>query len=296
MSDQQAPPAPQDQWTVRRVLEWTRGHFEKQAIDSPRLTAELLLAHLLRVNRVKLYVDLDRPLQKDELAQYRALIQRRLAHEPTQYLMGQREFYGRPFAVDPRVLIPRPETELLVEAVLRQLPKDAPSRVLDLCTGSGCIGVSIAAERPQASVWAADLSPGALEVAKANAEALNVGSRMTFFEGDLFAAVPEGATFDVVVSNPPYVKSGEIATLQKEVQQEPVTALDGGADGLDLIRRIAAQVTPRLKPGGLLALEIGEDQGPATAALLTQAGLLDVRVEPDLERRDRMVFGRTAKG
>lgn len=285
-----------EEWTVRKVLDWTRGHFEKQDIDAPRLTAELLLAHLLKVNRVKLYVDLDRPLQKDELAQYKALIQRRLAHEPTQYLMGVREFYGRPFTVDARVLIPRNETELLVEAVLRALPKDAPTRVLDVCTGSGCIALSIAAERPQASVWATDLMPAALEVAKVNAEALGLGARVSFMQGDLFAAVPVGPTFDVIVSNPPYVKTSELATLQKEVQREPRSALDGGDDGLDFIRRIAAEVLPRLKPGGLLALEIGEDQGPATAELLTRAGCHDVRVEPDLERRDRMVFGRAPKG
>ncbi len=285
-----------EEWTVRKVLDWTRGHFEKQEIDAPRLTAELLLAHLLKVSRVKLYVDLDRPLQKDELAQYKALIQRRLAHEPTQYLMGTREFYGRPFAVDPRVLIPRNETELLVEAVLRALPKETKARVLDVCTGSGCIALSIAAERPQASVWATDLMENALEVARSNAEALGAGARVTFMQGDLFAAVPLGPTFDVIVSNPPYVKTSELATLQKEVRQEPRVALDGGADGLDLIRRIAADALPRLKPGGLLALEIGEDQGPATAELLTRVGCHEVRVELDLERRDRMVFGRAPKG
>lgn len=280
------------EWTVRTVLEWTRSHFEKQEIDAPRLTAELLLSHLLKVSRVKLYVDLDRPLQKDELAQYKALIVRRLAHEPTQYLMGHREFYGRSFKVDARVLIPRPETELLVEAVLRAMPKEGASRVLDVCTGSGCVAISLAAERPRSSVWATDLMADALEVAHANAEALGVGPRVTFLQGDLFAAVPLGATFEVIVSNPPYVKSAELSTLQREVRHEPRAALDGGADGLDLIRRIAADALPRLKRGGLLALEIGEDQGPATAALLTQAGFHEVRVEPDLERRDRMVFGR----
>lgn len=290
MSEPQA-----DAWTVRKVLDWTRGHFEKQDIDAPRLTAELLLSHLLKVSRVTLYVDLDRPLQKEELTHYKALIQRRLAHEPTQYLMGTREFYGRPFAVDARVLIPRNETELLVEAVLRAVPKDAPVRVLDLCTGSGCIAISIAAERPQASVWATDLMADALEVAKSNAEALHVGARVSFLKGDLLAAVPEGPKFDVIVSNPPYVKSGEIKTLQAEVQREPHVALDGGADGLDLIRRLARDALGRLKPGGLLALEIGEDQGKATAELLTRAGYHEVRVELDLERRDRMVFGRALK-
>lgn len=279
-------------WTIRRVLDWTRGHFEKQAVDSPRLTAELLLGHVLQLPRVKLYMDLDRPLSKEELATYRALIQRRLAGEPTQYVIGHKEFYGRRFAVDARVLVPRPETELLVEAALRAVPKDAPARVLDLCTGSGCVAVTIAAERPQASVWATDLSPGALAVAKANAEALGVDGRVTFFEGDLLAPVPPEARFDVIVSNPPYVKSGEIAGLQRELQQEPRLALDGGADGLDVLRRLVPAALARLKPGGLLALEIGEDQGPALRELLTRAGAREVTIEKDLAQHERLALGR----
>lgn len=279
-------------WTIRRVLDWTRGHFEKQAVDSPRLTAELLLGHVLSLPRVKLYMDLERPLSKEELATYRALIQRRLAGEPTQYVIGHKEFYGRRFAVDARVLVPRPETELLVEAALRSVPKDAPARVLDLCTGSGCVAVTIAAERPQASVWATDLSPGALAVAKANAEALGLDGRVTFFEGDLLAPVPAEARFDVIVSNPPYVKSGEIAGLQREVQQEPRLALDGGADGLDVIRRLVPAALARLKPGGLLALEIGEDQGAALRDILTRAGARDVTIEKDLAQHERLALGR----
>lgn len=279
-------------WTIRRVLDWTRGHFDKQQVDDPRLTSEILLGHVLTLPRVKLYMDLDRPLTKDELATYRALIQRRLAGEPTQYLVGFREFYGRKFAVDDRVLIPRSETELLVEAALRDVKKDEPSRVLDLCTGSGCVAISIAAERPQASVWATDLMPGPIEVAKKNAEALGVDGRVTFFQGDLFAAVPEGATFDVIVSNPPYVKTSDLATLQREVQKEPRAALDGGADGLDLIRRVVTDGLPRLKPGGLLALEIGDEQGDAVKEIMTRAGCRDVRIEKDLARHDRIALGR----
>ncbi len=279
-------------WTIRRVLDWTRGHFDKQQVDDARLTSEILLGHVLSLPRVKLYMDLDRPLTKDELATYRALIQRRLAGEPTQYLVGFREFYGRRFAVDARVLIPRSETELLVEAALRGVKKDEPTRVLDLCTGSGCVAISIAAERPQASVWATDLMPGPIEVAKQNAEALGVDGRVTFFQGDLFAAVPPDAKFDVIVSNPPYVKSGEIATLQREVRHEPAAALDGGADGLVLLRRVVTDALPRLKPGGLLALEMGEDQGEAVRALMTRAGYRDVRIEKDLARHDRLALGR----
>jgi release factor glutamine methyltransferase len=287
--------APTESWTIRKVLDWTRGHFEKNDVDAPRLTAELLLAHLLKVERVKLYMDLERPLSKEELAAYRAMIQKRMAGEPTQYLVGSKEFYGRRFEVDARVLIPRSETELLVEAALRNVPKDAPARVLDLCTGSGCIAVSIAAERPQASVWATDLSADALAVAKANAARHQVDSRVTFFQGDLFAAVPADARFDVIVSNPPYVKRGDIPGLQKEVQKEPVLALDGGPDGLDVIRRLVDAALPRLKAGGLLALEIGDEQGAALKELLVRAGYHDVRIEKDLARHDRLALGSKAK-
>lgn len=279
-------------WTIRRVLEWTRQHFEKQQVDDPRLTAEILLGHVLCLPRVKLYMDLDRPLSKEELATYRGLIQRRIAFEPTQYLVGFREFYGRRFSVDPRVLIPRSETELLVEAVLRAVKKDAPSRVLDVCTGSGCIAVTIAAERPQASVWATDLMPGALEVARKNAEAHQVDGRVTFFQGDLLAPVPAGTTFEVIVSNPPYVKTGDLATLQREVQQEPREALDGGPEGVTLIARLITDALPRLKPGGLLAMEIGEDEGTAVRELLTRAGYHDVKIEKDLARHERLALGR----
>jgi release factor glutamine methyltransferase len=237
-------------------------------------------------------MEIDRPLHKDELSQYRALIQRRIGGEPTQYLTGLKDFYGRKLIVDPRVLIPRPETELLVEAVLRELPKDAPSRVLDLCTGSGCVAVTIAAERAQASVWAVDISHDACEVAKLNAEKLLVASRVTVIEGDLFAPVPQGAKFDAIVSNPPYVKTADLPGLQKEVLREPKLALDGGADGLDLVRRIADGAKAWLKAGGQLALEIGDEEGPAVNEILMRAGYRETRVEKDLARLDRLAFGR----
>lgn len=281
-----------DVWTIKRLLEWTTPHFEKNDVDAPRLTAELLLAHTLKVDRVKLYVEFDRPLSKEELAAYKALIQRRLTGEPTQYLTGVKEFYNRRFAVDARVLIPRSETELLCDEVLKAMPKDAPVRVLDLCTGSGCIAITLAAERPQASVWASDVSDGALAVAKSNAEKLGVDGRVTFHKADLFAGIPEGATFDLIVSNPPYVKRGELKTLQREVQKEPVLALDGGDSGLEVIERLAAAAPARLKAGGLLALELGDEQGPAVSALLSRLGYRDVRVDKDLARLDRLAFGR----
>jgi release factor glutamine methyltransferase len=278
-------------WTIRKVLTWTAQHFEKRQVDSPRLTAEVLLAYALKITRVKLYVDLDRPLDKEELASYRALIERRSAGEPTQYLTGVREFYNRSFKVDARVLIPRPETELLVEAALRALPKEAPGRALDVCTGSGCIAVSLAAERPQAEVVATDLSAEACALARENAQALGVADRLTVLHGDLFAPLPPGPTFDLVVSNPPYVATGELAGLAPEVKREPRLALDGGPDGLAVIRRVVEGARGVLRPGGLLALEIGDQQGPAVQALLQGAGYENARVEKDLQRHDRLAFG-----
>jgi len=283
-------------WTVRRVLGWTSQHFERLALDTPRLTAELLLAHVLRSTRVRLYTDLDRPLEGSELAAYRALIARRAAGEPTQYLTGTREFYGRPFAVDPRVLIPRPETELLVEAVLQALPKDREARLLDLCTGSGCVAISIALERPGARLVATELSPDAAEVARANAAALAATDLVDVRVGDLFGPVESEAPFDVIVANPPYVPRGEIPTLSAEVRREPARALDGGEDGLDVVRRIVAGAPRFLVPAGLLALEIGDGQGPAVQSLLEAAGYGSVRIERDLARHDRLALGTHPRG
>jgi release factor glutamine methyltransferase len=278
-------------WTIRKILTWTTQHFEKREVDAPRLTAEVLLAHVLKTTRVRLYVDIDRPLDKAELTAFRTLIERRLAGEPTQYLTGVREFYNRSFKVDPRVLIPRPETELLVEAALHALPRDAPGIALDVCTGSGCIAISLAAERPQATVFATDLSPDACTLARENAQALGVAERVTVLHGDLYAPLPPDTRFDVVVSNPPYIASREIPTLSAEVRREPHMALDGGPDGLVLIRKVIEGARRVLKPGGLLAMEIGETQGAALKALLQAAGFDDARVEKDLERRDRLAFG-----
>lgn len=286
--------APSEAWNIRKVLTWTTQHFAAKAIDAPRLTAELLLAHVLVADRIRLYTDIERPLAGDELTAYRALIQRRLAGEPTQYLTGVREFYGRPFSVDARVLIPRPETELLVDACLAHLAKGVPSRTLDLCTGSGCIAVTIACEVPGASVLAVDVSAAACAVARENAEKHHAGSRVTVALGDLYAAVPPDARFDAVVSNPPYIASHQLPTLQREVRAEPSLALDGGPDGLTVVRRVVAGATGALKAGGLLAVEIAEDQGAAVESLFREAGLIEVRVERDMARQNRLVLGKVA--
>ena len=278
-------------WTVRSVIAWTTDYFDRRGIDAPRLTAEVLLAHVLRATRVQLYIDLDRPLSKKELGECRALIERRAAGEPTQYLTGTREFYGRPFAVDPRVLIPRPETELLVDKVLEAIPKESRCRVLDLCTGSGCIAVTVAAERPNASVVATELSKDACEAARANAAALKVADRVQVLEGDLFGPLEPGSLFDVAVSNPPYVPSAEIPGLSEEVRREPMLALDGGADGLEVTRGVAAQAPQWLRPGGLLALEIHEAHGAEVLRLLQTAGFDRAGLEKDFSRLDRVAFG-----
>jgi release factor glutamine methyltransferase len=288
-------PSSTDAWTIRKVLAWTTQHFEKRQIDAPRLTAEILLAHILNESRVRLYVDLERPLDKEELQAFRAVIERRSQGEPTQYLTGHKEFYNRRFSVGPEVLIPRPETEELAEAVLNSLPKDREAFAADICTGSGCLAVTLAAERPLLRVDATELSPQAAETARRNASTLGVSDRVSVLDGDLFAPLgsrlPCGG-YDLIVSNPPYVATREIPGLSAEVRKEPVGALDGGPEGLDLLQRIVEAAPRFLKPGGLLALEIGENQGSAVRRLLERSDFCEVQVARDLSRLDRFAYGR----
>lgn len=278
-------------WTIQRVLAWTSEFFERKGVDNARLTAELLLAETLGCDRVRLYIDFDRPLNKDELAGYRALVERRAGGEPTYYITGRREFFGRSFLVDPRVLVPRPETEHLIEAALERLPSGAKGPLLDLCTGSGCVGLTLAAERAGLTVVATDVAPGALQVARANAVRLAVEGRVELLQGDLFAPVV-GRRFAMVVSNPPYVPSAEIDGLSLEVKREPRGALDGGPDGLDFVRRIAEGTREILEPGGWLLLEIGDGQGLAARAILEGVGLCEAEVRPDLAGLDRLALAR----
>jgi release factor glutamine methyltransferase len=257
-----------DTWTPLKLLAWSQEWFAKKGVDSPRLTGELLLSHALGCDRVRLYLDFDKPLGEPELAAFRELVKRRAEGEPTAYLVGRREFYGRPFRVTPAVLVPRPETELLVEAALAALPEGGSA--LDLCTGSGAIAVSLALEKAGARVAATELSPTALEVARENAAAL--GATVELLQGDLFAPLAADRRFDVVVSNPPYVPSGELPGLSREVRREPPLALDGGADGLALLRRIVTETPRFLTPGGTLLLEMHESHSEALPALCRQAG------------------------
>jgi len=275
-------------WTPLKLLAWSQEWFAKKGVDAPRLTGELLLSHALRCDRVRLYLDFDKPMGDAELAAFRELVKRRAEGEPTAWLIGRREFYGRPFAVTPDVLVPRPETELVVEAALAALPEGG--RALDLCAGSGIIGVTLALERTGARVVATELSPAALAVARRNAEAL--GAAIELLEGDLYGPLSADARFDLIVSNPPYVPSGELPGLAREVRREPAMALDGGPDGLSLLRRIVAEAPRRLVPGGTLVLEMHESHAESLPALCHAAGFAIAEPRKDLAGLWRFVVAR----
>jgi release factor glutamine methyltransferase len=260
-------------WTIRELLSWTTNYLSQKGIDSPRLDAQVLLAHVLKVPRIELIArSTDEPTAAERTA-FRELVRRRVEGWPVAYLTGTKEFYLLSFRVSPAVLIPRPDTETLVlEAVSRAKAKPA-ARVLELGTGSGCIAVAIASGAPQAKVTAVDLSPDAAELARANASQLGVGERVRVVVGDLFSPVQNEAPFDLIVSNPPYIATAEIETLSADVKDhEPRLALDGGPDGLNFYRRIATAAGDRLAPGGTLLLEFGDGQAPAVTDLLTRAG------------------------
>jgi release factor glutamine methyltransferase len=281
-----------DTWTPLKLIAWTQDFFARKGIDAPRLTAELLLAHALSCDRVRLYLDYDKPLGEPELARFRELVRRRADGEPTAYLVGKREFYGRPFRVDRRVLVPRPETELLVEAALAALPEGGAA--LDLCTGSGCVGITLALERKGARVVATDLSEDALAVARENATAL--GAVVELATGDLWSAVHAGARFDVVAANPPYVPTRELAALAPEVRREPCSALDGGEDGLAVIRRIVEGAPARLAPGGTLVVEMHESHEGVLPGLCLAAGFVRAEARRDLAGLPRLTVASMAGG
>lgn len=285
-------------WTVRALLVWARDWLAKKGADAPRLDAELLLARALGCERIRLYVDHDKPLAADELARFKALLQRRAAREPVAYILGAKEFYGRPFRVEVegrRAFIPRPETELLVQAVLQALDARAPDgaglKALDLCCGSGAIGVTLAAEREGLEVDLVELSPEALEVARANAAALAPRARV--LAGDLFAPLAPGTRYHAIAANPPYIPEPERPTLPPDVvDHEPHLALFGGRDGLAVVRRLVAEAPRWLSPGGLLAFELDPLQAAEAARLCEAAGLAGAAVQRDLAGLDRLVTAR----
>jgi release factor glutamine methyltransferase len=277
-----------DVWTPLKLVAWTQGYFARTGVDAPRLAAELLLAHALGCDRVRLYLDFDKPLAEEELGAYRELVKRRAAGEPTAYLTGRKDFFGRTFKVDRRALVPRPETELLVEAALAALPEEGA--LLDLCTGTGCVAVTVALERPRARVVATDLSAGALGLARENAEAL--GALVELLQGDLYAPLPPELRFDVVAANPPYVPSPEVPGLARELSHEPALALDGGEGGLAVARRVVAGAPPRLRPGGVLAMEMHESHRESLPRLCLEAGFERAEARQDLAGLWRYVVAR----
>lgn len=246
-------------WTIGSILKWTEQYFKDKGVESARLDAEVLLSHILRKERIYLYVHFDEPLQQEELSLYREFIKQRVRRLPVAYIIGYREFMGYRFEVTPDVLIPRPDTEILVEAVCERL-KDKPSPFFaDVGAGSGAIVVSLLKLLPRARARAVDISPSALTVARRNAAALAVEDRVDFSRGDLLTPLT-GGRFDAIVSNPPYIPARDIASLQPEVRQEPLLALKGGDDGLDCYRRLLSGAAELLTEGGFLAVEIGIGQ------------------------------------
>jgi release factor glutamine methyltransferase len=282
----------QGSWTVRDVLDWTAGHLAQAGSDSGRLDAELLLCHALGgLERIRLYMDPDRPLSQEERDAYRELVRARAAGTPVAHLLGEREFWSLPFRVTPDTLIPRPDTEALVEQTLTRLPAGESLRVLDLGTGTGCIAAVLAHERPAISVDAVEADPEAAAVAQENMERLELDGRVGVLTGAWFDPVG-AARYDVIVSNPPYVPEADPHLDQGDVAAEPRAALTAGTDGLDAYRHLIPAAGDHLEAGGWLLLEIGWDQGEAVRDLLTQAGFEEVAIRPDYGGRDRVAEGR----
>jgi release factor glutamine methyltransferase len=287
---------PSEIWTVARVVRWAAEDFKRREFDSPRLDAELLLGHALGVDRLRLILEPERPLDPDELSRYRALIRRRRMGEPVAYLLGFREFYGLSFKVDARVLIPRPDTEALVQAALtRTRQRSMYGKALDLCTGSGCVAIAFAKQRPAWKVTGVDISADALDLARENAVRLSAAHNLRFLEGDLFGAFTASEPFDLIVANPPYIPAPEIAELSVDIRAfEPRLALDGGVDGLAVVRRIVAEAPGYLSPGGVLGVELMYNQAPAVATLFEQAGFVEVERHRDYAGHERVVSGSLA--
>lgn len=293
--DERANPT-EDVWTVQRILLWTTDYLKQKGVEAARLEAELLLAHARNCPRIRLYTDFETPLTDAERTRMRDYVQRRAKRQPLAYITGHKEFYGRDFQVGPGVLIPRPETETLIDVCLEHIPADKPSRVLEVGFGSGCIAVTLACQRRHCSLTATDISPQAMEFATRNAAAHKVDDRIQLLAGDGLTPVLDDASsnkFDGLVSNPPYVREDELPGLAPEVaDHEPTLALVSGSDGLDLIRRIIAQAPQVLAPDAWIALEVDPAQCDPVSELLQQTGFTDVHVVADMHQNDRIVHGR----
>ena len=281
-------------WRLLDILENTSRFFASKGLENARLQAELLLAAVLGVKRLDLYLQFERPLHRSEVDRYREYVRQRLRRVPVQYITGVAAFRHLELAVTPAVLIPRPETEVLVDIALELLPEGG--RVLDLCCGSGAVALALAQEAAAAQVVAADVSAAALEAAKANAQRCGLAGRVEWHCGDLFAPLCGTAPFDLIAANPPYVRRGDLAQLAPEVRDyEPQLALDGGEDGLAFYRRIAQEAADFMRPGSYLLLEVGDGQSAAVADLLTRSErLTEVRIRPDLNQIPRIVVAQLA--
>ncbi len=287
MSADRSHARPDQTWTTRRLLNWTADYLERRQVDSPRLAAEMLLAHVLQTPRIKLYMNMDRPASPLERAAYRELIERAAAHEPVQYLVGKASFFSLDFQVNADVLIPRPSTETLVEHIIqrvRRTPGLARPVIADVATGSGCIAVALAKNLPDAGLIATDISDKALAVAKHNAAAHGVADRITFRRGDLLEPLA-GTRFAFIAANPPYIGDAEWEALAPNVKQyEPVSALRGGLDGLDVLRPLIAGAGTLLTEDGQLVAEIAASQKQAVLELANAANdLAHPRVLADAE-------------
>ncbi len=288
------------EWTIQKLLNWTTEYLTQKKVDSPRLSAELLLSSVLGLRRIELYTQFSRIVEEEHLAKLRELVRRAGQHEPIAYLVGKTEFYSIELEVTPDCLIPRPETELLVQRAIEFLRQRTGSRqVCDLCTGCGTIAVAIAKNVPDARVVATDISAAALGVAAKNVKKHQLEERVELLEGDLFEPLipPLDVTqFDLIACNPPYVSAAEYEDLEKNVKDyEPRAALYGGEDGLDIYRRICEQVGRFLKSDGVLLLEIGYKQGPAVKELLEETSLFPtIGIDKDISGHDRVVTARRA--
>jgi release factor glutamine methyltransferase len=276
---------------VLKLVLWSADYLTEKGVEHGRLDAEHLLAHALGTTRLQLYLQFDRPLEAGELSAFRPLLRRRARREPLQYVVGRAAFRDLELAVDPRVLIPRPETEVLVETVLEWSSGREALDGLDLGTGSGCIALALLSEGPFRSMVATDASADALALAGVNARAAGVADRIELREGPLWETTAKGETFDVVVSNPPYVADAESAGLEPEVRDwEPASALFAGPRGLEVLEAVVDGAAARLRPGGLLALEVGAGQTEAVAERIRGSGLFGApAVRRDLAKRPRIV-------
>ena len=291
---------PNKMWSVVDLLNWTTGYFQQHGIPNPRLDAEVLLGHLLEKSRLQLYLHFEMPVFQEHLTPFRELIKKRIAHTPVSYLTNRKEFMSLDFYVDERVLIPRPETEQLVETILT-IETENFQRLLELGTGSGVIATSLALQQPDWEIVATDISEPALAVARENAETHACAAQIKFLAGDLFEPIEairpnEDAQFDWIVCNPPYIKNTERDTLSPDVRDhEPEIALFAGDDGLDVIRRLIAETPTYLAPGGKLMLEIGATQATTVRTLLdAESAYATYELFTDYAGKERIVLARVS--